>query len=263
MFGRFYELIAEQIRYRELLVQMTKGDLLIRYKQAAMGCAWALFMPLAHTLVFAVIFTGRAPVDAGLPYPIYAYCGLLAWNFSASAWRFSTVSLTTNASLVTKVYFPRETFVFSAVLVSLVDFAVGAVLLIGLMVYYQIAPTPALAFLPVILLVQIVFTLAIGLLLAMANLFYRDVKYLFEILVTVWMFASSVVYPVDLVGGAAGAVLRANPMVPIIEGYRAVLLRGQLPELAPFATTAAIAVIALVIVWTVFHEAEFTFAEHI
>ncbi len=263
MWGRLRELVAEQIEYRELLVQMTKRDLLIRYKQAAMGVAWAFFMPLANTLVFAAIFTRVARVDTGLPYPLFAYCGLLAWHFSASAWRFSTTSLTTNISLITKVYFPREVFPFSAVFVALVDFGVGALLLIALMAYYQVAPTPAVAFLPLIVLVHVIFTAAIALMLAMANLFYRDVKYLFEIAVTVWMFASSVVYPVEQIGGTLGTVLRLNPMTPIIDAYRDVLLRGQLPEAAPFATAAVVAVAGLGIAWLSFHAAEFSFAEHV
>ncbi len=120
-------------------------------------------------------------------------------------------SLTGNINLVTKVYFPREIFPFSAVLVCLVDLGVGAIVLVGLMVYYHIAPTPALLFLPVVLLVNLAFTAAVALLLAMGNLFYRDVKYLFEVVITVWMFATSVVYPVDSVGGRLGMILTAKP----------------------------------------------------
>src|SRR5207247_1063267 len=134
-----------------------------------------------NTAVFSVIFTRIAPLDTGLPYPVFAYCGLLAWNFSASSFRFSVNSLTGNANLVSKVYFPREIFPFSAVLVSLVDFAVGSVVLVALMVYYHIPVGWTLALLPVVILVHLLFTAAVSLLLAMANLFYRDVKYLFEI----------------------------------------------------------------------------------
>ena len=138
------EIVTEQYEFRELLYQMTRRDLLLRYKQAVMGFGWAIFMPLVNTVVFSVIFTRVAPLDTGMPYPLYAYCGLLAWNFSASSFRFAVNSLTANANLVTKVYFPREIFPISAVLVSLVDFAIGSVVLVGLMIYYQVAPTTAL-----------------------------------------------------------------------------------------------------------------------
>jgi ABC-type polysaccharide/polyol phosphate export permease len=256
------EMLAEQIEFRELLYQMTVRDLLLRYKQTVMGFAWAIFMPLVNTAVFSVIFTRVAPLDTGMPYPLFAYCGLLTWNFSASAFRFAVVSLTGNTNLVTKVYFPREIFPISAVIVSLVDFAVGALVLVGLMVYYHVPVTIAVVALPLVVLVHTVFTIAVALLLSMANLFYRDVKYLFELVLTVWMFLTSVLYPVSLIGGRTGRLLRLNVMTPIIEAYRDVLLRGHFPG-AAFAATALISVVFLAIAWVMFHRAEFQFAENI
>src|SRR5688572_1335230 len=169
--GDLREIVREQYDFRELLYQMTRRDLLLRYKQAVMGFGWAIFMPLMNTVVFSIIFTRVAPLDIDMPYPLFAYCGLLAWNFSASSFRFAVTSLTANANLVTKVYFPREIFPISAVLVSLVDFAVGAIVLVAMMAYYQVVPTGAIAALPWVLLVHVMFTLSISLLLAMANLF--------------------------------------------------------------------------------------------
>src|SRR5438105_278100 len=120
------EVVAEQWEYRELLVRMTARDLLLRYKQTVMGFGWAIFMPLINTAIFSIVFTRVAPVDTGLPYPLYAYCGLLAWNFMASSLRFAVTSLTGNGNLVTKIYFPREIFPFTAVIVALVDAAIGS-----------------------------------------------------------------------------------------------------------------------------------------
>jgi ABC-type polysaccharide/polyol phosphate export permease len=161
------------------------------------------------------------------------------------------------------VYVPREIFPFSAVIVCAIDFAVGAIVLAAMMAYYRIVPTSAILFLPVIVAIQIVLTGAVALLLAMANLFYRDVKYLFEVVITVWMFATSVLYPVDGVTGWAGTLLRLNPLTPIVNGYRAVLLRGELPPLASMGWTALLSVTLLVAVWLVFHRSEFQFAEYI
>lgn len=257
------EMIGEQIEYRELLYQMTLRDLLLRYKQTAMGFGWAVFMPLVNTAVFSVIFTRVTTVSTPVPYPLFAFCGFLFWNFFASALRFSVLSLTGNSSLVTKIYFPREIFPFSAVLVCLVDLLVGSSVLVGLMIYYGISATPALAFLPVLLVVLLAFTAGLALLLAMSNLYYRDIKYLFEVAITVWMFATSVVYPTDSVGGRLGQVLAINPMTQIIDGFRSVLLYGQLPDAAPFAATAAVSFALLAAGWLVFHRAEFTFAENI
>src|SRR5436189_1026519 len=108
------ELLLEQVEYRELLTRIIVRDLLLRYKQTIMGFGWAVFMPLVNTAVFSVIFTRVAPIETDVPYPLFAYCGLLAWNFSASTFRASVGSLTSNAGLITKVYFPREIFPFSA-----------------------------------------------------------------------------------------------------------------------------------------------------
>src|SRR3954465_9775428 len=123
------EMVCEQYEYREVLRQMALRDLTLRYKQTVMGFGWAVLMPLVNTAVFSVIFTRVAPIDVGMPYPLFAFCGLLAWNFSASSFRFALTSLTNNTNLVTKVYFPREIFPVSSVLVSLVDFAVASTVL--------------------------------------------------------------------------------------------------------------------------------------
>ena len=257
------EMLTEQYQYRELLYQMIKRDLLLRYKQTAMGVGWAVFMPLVNTAVFAVVFTRVAPIETGVPYPVFAFTGLAAWNFLASSLRFAIASLTSNPNLVTKVYFPREMFPFSTTLVSLLDFGVSLAVLVVLMAWYQVPPTVYLLYLPVVLAVHILFTLGMCLILAMANLFYRDVKYLFEILLTVWMFLSSVLYPISLVGGRTAAVMQLNPMTPILDGYRAVLLYGQSPFSAAFVWAGVFALGLFFTAWVVFHRAEFQFAESI
>jgi len=257
------EMIHEQVAFRELLMQMTRRDLMLRYKQTVMGFGWAVFMPLLNTLIFSVMFTRVAKLDVGMPYPLFAYCGLLTWNLFASSLRFALTSLTANTSLVTKVYFPREIFPFSAVFVSVVDLAVGATLLVGMMAYYRVGVTSALWFLPIVLVVHIAFTAGMALLLAMWNLFYRDVKYLFEVVLMLWMFASPVVYPVHMVDGTLGILLQLNPMTPIIDAYRAVLLQGRLPEPGPFAAAAALSLLTLGYGWMSFHRAEFEFAENV
>jgi ABC-type polysaccharide/polyol phosphate export permease len=256
-------MLTEQHQYRELLYQMIKRDLLLRYKQTAMGVGWAVFMPLVNTAVFAVVFTRVAPIETGVPYPLFAFTGLAAWNFLASSLRFAIASLTSNPNLVTKVYFPREMFPFSTTLVSLLDFGISFLVLAVLMIWYQVMPTVFLLYLPVVLAVHVLFTLGMCLLLAMANLFYRDVKYLFEIVLTVWMFLSSVLYPISLVGGRTAAAMQLNPMTPILDGYRAVLLYGQSPFTAAFGWAAAFSLVLFFTAWVAFHRAEFQFAESI
>jgi ABC-type polysaccharide/polyol phosphate export permease len=257
------EMFAEQGEYHELLLQMTRRDLLLRYKQTVMGFGWAVFMPLVNTAVFSVIFTRVTRIDTPVPYPLFAYSGFLIWNFFASSLRFSTLSLTSNSNLVQKVYFPREIFPFSSVLVCLVDLAVGAIVLAGLMVYYRVPITPAIVALPAVVAVTLAFTAAISLFLAMSNLFYRDVKYLFEVVITVWMFATSVIYPIEAVGGRLGVLLALNPMTQLLEAFRAVLLYGRMPDPVGFGVTAVGSVGLLLASWLLFHRAEFEFAENI
>jgi len=262
VFADLREMVLEQFEYREVLRQMTLRDLTLRYKQTVMGFGWAVLMPLVNTAVFSIIFTRVAPLDVGMPYPLYAFCGLLAWNFFASALRFSVTSLTSNQILVSKIYFPREIFPISAVLVALVDFAVALLPLVALMLYYKVPVGAPLALLPVVVLVHVTFTTAIGLLLAMGNLFYRDVKYLFEVAITMWMFATSVLYPVQRVGGRMGALLGLNPMTGIIDAYRSVLLLNVWPS-STLAAAALVSALLLAVAWFAFHRSEFAFAEHL
>jgi lipopolysaccharide transport system permease protein len=257
------EIVHEQVQYRDLLLQMAKRDLVLRYKQTFMGAAWAVFMPLVNTIIFTFIFTRIARVNPGIPYPVFAYSGLVVWNLFAASLRFSIVSLTSNIPLVTKVYFPREIFPVSAVLVCLVDFAIATGVLLLVMLFYGMTPPATVIYLPAVLLVHLTFTVGVGLFVAMANLFYRDVKYLFEVSLTAWMFATSVLYPVSLMGGRIARALHLNPMTPIVEGYRAVMITGASPFTPWFGISAAVSVVILVWAWILFHRAEYSFAERV
>ena len=259
----FRDACAEQFQYRDLLLQLATRDLLLRYKQTAIGIAWALFVPLLNTLIFSLLFMRVAPIRTTVPYPLFAYIGLVAWNLTAAALRSATTSLTSNPTLVSKVYFPREVFPFAALLVSLVDAVVACVILVGMMLLYHIVPGPYALLVPAVLAVQLVFTAALGLLLAMGNLFYRDVKYLFDAVLTIWMLASSVVYPVGIVGGRLGQIMSWNPMAVIIDAYRALVFQGTLPPGAPLAAIGIGSLLLLVVTWVMFHRAEYVFAERI
>jgi ABC-type polysaccharide/polyol phosphate export permease len=256
-------MVADLADYRELMFSMARRDFLLRYKQAVMGIGWAILMPVTYTLIFTLVFARVVKLETGMPYPLYAYIGLLGWNLFASSVRFSVNALVANSGLITKVYFPREVLPFSVVLVSLLDFAVGTVILAGLLVYYHVGLHPQIVLLPVILVTHVAFTAAIALLVSMGNLFYRDVKYLIEIVLTFWMFATSVVYPVSRFGGKLASVLALNPMTPILDAYRSVLVRGEWPAAGPLALAAAISLALLFVCWLGFHRAESQFAERI
>jgi lipopolysaccharide transport system permease protein len=256
------EMFAELRDYRELLLMMTKRDLLLRYRKTIMGIGWAILMPVLNTIVFTVIFRRVAKIETDVPYPVFSYCGLLPWNLFATSLKTGVSGLVANKSLLTKVYFPREVFPFSTMLVSVVDFVVGLSILALLMIYYWIPLSPTALFLPVLIAVQLMFTGGVSMLLAPANLYYRDVKYLLDALIVIWMFVTPVVYPTRHVTGALGVVLQMNPLAPIIDGYRAVLLRGELPAAIPFAAATVVSFLIFAIGWVVFHRTEYALAEN-
>jgi ABC-type polysaccharide/polyol phosphate export permease len=164
---------------------------------------------------------------------------------------------------VTKVYFPREIFPFSTMLVALVDLLVGSSVLIVLMLWFRVPPSRFIIFLPLVVLVHATFTAAVALFVAMANLFYRDVKYIFEVVITLWMFATSVLYPVRTMGGRLGTIMKLNPMTAIIDGYRDVIFGARSPDWTSLAATGVLAIVALAAAWVQFHRSEFEFAERI
>ena len=258
-----WEAIKEVVRYRELLVELALRDIRIRYKQTLLGVAWALFLPVLMMIIFTQVFTRVARIETGgIPYPIFVYCGLLPWQFFASSLKGSVESLTRNRQLVTKIYMPREVFPIAQVIASGVDFLVASSVLVVLMAWYGCPLRMTALLLPVLLATQVALTIGLGLLLSMGNLFYRDVKYVFEVVLLLWMFVSSVVYPVpaDLPGAW---FLALNPMTPILDGYRQLLLHGQLPDPLMFGYVAAVSLGTLVLGLRWFHHTEYLFAESI
>lgn len=247
--------------YREVLTAMVRRDLLVRYKQSVMGVGWALLVPLSSMLVFTVVFTRVIPLETDVPYPVFAYSGLLVWTWLASSVLFATTSLTGNMALVTKVYFPRAVLPLSAVLVSLVDLVVGSLLLLALLVGYGLPIPVTILFAPVLLLVQAVLIYAVALVVSLGNLFFRDVRYLVGVLVPLWMWVTPVVYPLEAADPGLRRLLALNPATPIVEGWRDILFDGRLPDPAGLGASAAVGVIGFLLAWRLFHKLEPSFAE--
>jgi lipopolysaccharide transport system permease protein len=217
--------LRELWSYRELLFFLTWRDVKVRYKQTAIGAAWAVLQPLLTMLVFAVVFGAliRVPSD-GLPYPVFAYVALLPWTFFATALTRAGGSLVTDASLITKVYFPRLLLPVSAVLSSALDFCVAFLLLLALMAWYGIAPGPGVVTLPLFLLLAFLTALGCGLWLSALNVRYRDIAYVIPFLIQVWFFLTPVAYPSSLVPERWRALYGLNPMAGVVEGFRWALL---------------------------------------
>lgn len=224
--------LGEFWRARELLFFLTWRDILIRYKQAVLGIAWAVLQPLITMVVFTVIFSRLLGVTSGsaVPYALFSYTGLLPWQlFSGSLTRAGT-SLVSNANLLTKVYFPRLVIPVSAVLAGVVDFAIAFVVLLGLMAYYHYPLTWQILWLPVLVALCVLTALTVAVWLAALNVMYRDVQYIIPFLVQLWMYVSPVVYPVNTVPqGPWRFVFGLNPVAGVIQGFRYAILGGTAP----------------------------------
>ncbi len=217
--------LIELWRHRELLYFLTWRDVKLRYKQTALGVLWAVMQPLLMMLVFTALFGRLAHVPSdGVPYPIFAFAGLVPWQFFQTAVSQSGASLVGNAQLVTKVYFPRMAIPGAAAGAALVDFAIAAALLFAMMAWYGIAPGLGLAFFPALVALLAVFACACGMWIAAINVKYRDVKYALPFVLQFWMFATPVIYPVNFVPAAWRWLLLLNPLTGIIGGFRAALL---------------------------------------
>jgi lipopolysaccharide transport system permease protein len=218
------QVLGEVWAHRELFYFLIWRDLKVRYKQTLLGAAWVVLQPVLMTLVFT-IFLGRfvrVPSD-GVAYPIFAYAGLLAWTFLSNTLLSSSYSLISNASLITKVYFPRLLIPGACVAVRLVDVSIAASILIALLFLYGIVPTWKLLLFPLFVAELTLLLFAAGLFAAALNARYRDVGTLLPVLLQLWMFISPVIYPASIVPEKWRSIYALNPMAGILEGMRASL----------------------------------------
>jgi lipopolysaccharide transport system permease protein len=220
--------LGEFWRYRELLYFLTWRDVKVRYKQTAIGAAWAILQPFLTMVVFSVIFGGLMQVPSdGVPYPVFSYAALLPWNFFAGALNRSGNSLVYDANLISKVYFPRLILPLSAVLSLILDFGVAFVVLLVMMLFYGIVPGIAVVTLPLFLLLAFMTALACGIWLSAVNVKYRDVAYAIPFLTQFWLFVTPVAYPSTIIPERWRLLYSLNPMAGVVEGFRWALLGQQ------------------------------------
>jgi lipopolysaccharide transport system permease protein len=259
--GILREAVSEVWHYRELLYFLVWRDLKIKYKQTALGVAWAILQPLLGMVVFTILFGrfAQLPTD-GLPPPLFYYSGLLVWTYFASSIATASNSVVSNSSLITKVYFPRILLPGAAVLSGLVDLAIASTLLVGLMVWHAQPVGPALLLLPLAIAPLIVFAFATGLWLSALNVNFRDVRHAMPFAIQLWMFASPVVYPLSLVPESYRWLLALNPMTAMLEVTRA-LISGRAVEPWIVAVSAAVVTISLAASAVYFKRTERRFAD--
>lgn len=248
--------------YRELLYFLTWRDVKVRYKQTALGAAWAILQPVFMTLIFTLFF-GRLADIAGqvkVPYALFALAGLVPWTFFANTLSSSGNSLVNNAGLITKVYFPRMIIPISAVAAGFVDFLMAFAVLVVVMIYYSVAPTPSLLMLVPLVALTFLFALAVGMWVSALNVKYRDVRFVMPFIIQLWLFVSSVIMPSSALGERWRLLLMLNPMSGLIEGYRSALL-GQPFDWRSLAVAAAIIFAALIYSAYSFRRTEKGFAD--
>lgn len=250
-------------RYRELLYFLAWRDVLVRYKQTALGVLWALLQPLLTMIVGTVIFDRVAHLPSGgVPYPVLIYTAMLPWQFFSSSLSAAGSSLVTNANLISKVYFPRLVVPAGAVITSLVDFAISSLLLAVLMAWYHFWPDWRVLTLPAFIAIGFAAALGAGLWLTALNVKYRDFRYILPFIVQFGMYVSPVFFSSSVVPAQWRFLYGLNPMVGVIDGFRWALLGGKFDlDPASFALSLVIVVVLLVSGIWFFRKIERTFAD--
>ena len=254
--------LGELWRYRELLYFLILRELKIRYRQAAIGAAWALIQPIMTVAIFSVVFGHFAKMPSGgVPYPIFAFTAVLPWMYFAEAVRRGSTGLVGDSDLIRKIYFPRLLIPLAMVAAPLIDFAAGFVVLLVILAFYQVQITLYILLLPLFLLVALSLSLSVALWLGPLSVRFRDVMHALPFVIQVWMYASPIAYPMAIVPERWRLLYSLNPMVGVIEGFRWVLLRDGHPDFRAIAISCVIISACLVGGLVYFKKMERSFAD--
>jgi lipopolysaccharide transport system permease protein len=254
--------LAELWEYRELLYFLTWRDIKVRYKQTALGVAWAILQPLLTMVVFSLFFgrLARLPSD-GVPYPVFSFAALVPWTLFANGLAQSSASVVGSAHVIRKLYFPRLVIPISSVMSGVVDFGLSLLVLFGMMAYYGIVPTAQIVWLPSLLFLAVITCLGVGIWLSALNVQYRDVRYTVPFLTQLWLFATPIAYSSSLLPEPWRALHGLNPMAGVVDGFRWALLGT---ETAPGPIVGVSAFVAFAVLMSglyYFRRMERTFAD--
>jgi len=250
-------------KFRELFYFLAWRDLLVRYKQTAIGVSWSLIRPLLTLVVFTVVFGNIAKLpNQGVPYALLVCAAMIPWQFFANSFMEASNSLVSNSNLLSKIYFPRLIVPASSIIVSFVDFLIAFVILIGLMLYYHFAPTWRLLFLPAFLLVAALISFGAGLFIAALNVKYRDFRYIVPFTVQLGLYVSPVGFSSEVVPDKYRLLYSVNPMVGVIDGFRwSILGRSSAAFVQEFVISLSLSLFLLVIGLNYFRKMEKSFAD--
>jgi lipopolysaccharide transport system permease protein len=260
LIARVWSVMRELVRYRQLLWCLVTRDLRVRYKRSVLGVAWAFAEPLFLTILFTTVFSYILVVDTPR-YPVFVLIGVLVWGFFHTGVTYALGSVSGNRSLVKKIYFPREILPLATVLGRFVHFVLSLLLLIPLLLYFRVALTVHVLYVPLLLVLQLTLVLGLALLLTALSTLFEDVAFIVGFLFTGLFYLSPVFYPVEAVPVALRGVYLLNPVSALIASYRAILLDGVAPPWQPLGVAAALSVLLLLAGTWVFRRYEWSFAE--
>jgi lipopolysaccharide transport system permease protein len=248
--------------YREVAMQLAWREIRVRFKQSFLGFAWAIIQPVSLMVLFTIIFTRFMKVPSeNYPYPVFIYSVLLPWGLFSSGLIRATSSIVANASLIQKIYIPREIFIVVSLAPPVTDFLLSGVIYVGLMAWFHVAPTWQMLWVFPLLIAEILLILGIGIWLATFNAFYRDASSALGLLLQLWFYATPIFYPLASVPERFMPYYRLNPAVGIMDGFRNVLLKGMPPDPALMAISFAWIVFLLLGGLLLFRRAEGYFAD--
>jgi ABC-type polysaccharide/polyol phosphate export permease len=227
-----------------------------------LGVAWAIIQPLGLTAVFIVVFSLIVRIDTrGVPYPVFAYSALVPWTFFSTSLTVGITSLVNNMNLVTKIYFPREVLPLASIGAAFADFCAAALVFLVMMVFYQAWPGMTALWIFPLLLIQVILTIGVALLGSAALVFFRDMRFVVPMVIQVWMYATPIIYPVDMVPERLQGIYFLNPMAGIIDGFRRALVMGETPRMPAVLLAAIVSVLLLIVGYATFKRLEPLFAD--
>ena len=258
LFGYFRELA----QHAHLIASFARRDIRAKYKQTVFGVAWAMLQPLSLMVVFTFVFSKFARIDSeGIPYPIFAYSALIFWTSFASSVSQGTVAMTANASLVRKIYFPRETLLLAVMISALFDLAISGTVFAGMFVYYRMAFSWVFLWIVPLLMLQVLFTVAVICVSSAVHVYFRDIGHALPLMLQLWMLATPVAYPLSSVPEWLQPLYVLNPMAPLVHGYRQVLLHRAPPDPGFLFPALLVIVVVATAAYLGFKRAERTFAD--
>lgn len=259
---KFFEKIKEIYTYRHMLKTLVKQDIRGRYKGSVFGFLWTLLNPLLLLAVYSVVFQFVFKLDIE-HYPIYLFVALMPWTTFANTIALGTNSVVSSAAILKKVYFPREILPLASVISNMINYIFSFVIIVIALFIAGIGVSWYIVFLPVLLIIQAMFTLALTLVLSAGNVYIRDIQYIMNPVMMIWMYASPILYKVDMVPAKYMAIYKLNPMMHLIEGYRAILYYKQMPDFKWLGIIFGVSLVLLIIGFVVFGKLQRRFAEEV